>query len=88
MAAIDEKALVQYKSIDEVVQSLSVVSERAKAHNSIEKIKPKRKLFGETKTPTIDDINGLVNDVDGQLIELKNFNIEILDKIKNPLMSV
>lgn len=76
-------ALVQYQSIDEVVQSLSEVSERAKSHTAIEKIKPKKTLFGEAKTPTIKDINDLVNDVDGQLIDLKNFNIEILDKIKN-----
>ena len=75
--------LVQYQSIDEVVQSLSEVSERAKSHTAIEKIKPKKTLFGEAKTPTIKDINDLVNDVDGQLIDLKNFNIEILDKIKN-----
>lgn len=75
--------LVQYQSIDEVVQSLSEVSERAKSHTAIEKIKPKKTLFGEAKTPTIKDINDLVNDVDGQLIDLKNFNIEILDKIRN-----
>ena len=79
----DNFSIVKYQSIDEIVQSLADFSVRAKQHNALETIKPKQKLLGKSKTPTIDDINGLVNDVDGQLIELKNFNIEILDQIRN-----
>lgn len=76
-------SIAKYQSIDEVVQSLTVFSERAKKHDALAKIQPQQKLFGKTKTPTIDDINNLVNDVDGQLVELKNFNIEFLDEIRS-----
>ena len=82
----ENTAIAKYQSIDEVVQSLSEVSERAKKHDALAKIQPQQKLFGKTKTPTIDDINNLVNDVDGQLIDLKNFNIEILDEIRSVCM--
>lgn len=82
----ENTAIAKYQSIDEVVQSLSEFSERAKKHDALQKIEPQKKLFGKTKTPTIDEFNNLVNDVDGQLIDLKNFNIEILDEIRNVCM--
>jgi len=74
----DNTSIVTHQNFDDVMLSLADFTERAKNHNAIEKITPRGKVF-KSKTPTIDDINKVISDVDGHLVDLKNFNVEVLD---------
>lgn len=75
----ESNAIVKQQNFDDIVASLTDFSERsAQKHKSLGRVEPRRTILGTTRTPTIDDINKVVDSIDGQLISLKNFNMEVL----------
>lgn len=85
----ESKAIVKHQNFDEIVASLADFSERAsEKHTALEKVKPHRKLLGKSKTPTIDDINNVVDGIDDQLISLKDFNVEVLNVLTGVVVAL
>ena len=85
----ESKAIVKHQNFDEIVASLADFTERAsEKHTALEKVKPHRRLIGKSKTPTIDDINNVVDGIDDQLISLKNFNVEVLNVLTGVVVAL
>ena len=85
----EKKDIVKAQNFDEIVTSLADFTERAsKEHSSLDKLEPHRKFLVKSKTPTIEDINKVVDSIDGQLIDLKNFNLEVLNVLTGVVVAL
>lgn len=85
----ESKSIVKHQNFDDIVAALTDFSERAAhKHTALEKVEPHRRLLGKSKTPTIDDINKVVDGIDDQLINLKTFNVEVLNVLTGVVVAL